>query len=136
MPREVTRQPVRQEAVGSRLDVRIEHTERAVWVSLSGILDREGVENLIGRIAPRLTRRGCRIYLDGSNLTHLDFRATHGLLAWNRRLRDFHHRLYLHRWSDYLKAILVMEDWDRELSVPPVPTAWNIPGAERGHPVP
>ena len=130
MPRELTRQSVRQEAASSRTDLEIRHGERAVWVSLSGILDRDGVEEMIGRVAPRLTHRGCRIYLDGSNLTHLDFRATHSLLAWNRKLRDFHHTLYLHRWSDYLKAILVMEDWDRELgAVPQGPVPLGFLGA-------
>jgi len=139
MPRELARQSDRQEAANSRLDYQIRHGERAVWVSLSGILDREGVEGLIGRVAPRLTHRGCRIYLDGSHLTHLDFRATHSLLAWNRKLRDFHHTLYLHRWSDYLKAILVMEDWDRELgAVPQGPVTLGFLGARepRGQTVP
>jgi hypothetical protein len=87
---------------------------------------------MISRVAPRLTQRGFRIYLDGANLTHLDFRATQGLLAWNRKLRDFHHTLYLRGWNDYLKAILVMEDWDRELgAVPPGPATWGIFGAAR-----
>ena len=120
MPRELTRQSVRQEAASSRTDLEIRHGERAVWVSLSGILDRDGVEEMIGRVAPRLTQRGFRIYLDGTDLVHLDFRATQGLLAWNRKLRDYHHTFYLHRWSDYLKAILVMEDWDRELGAAPM----------------
>jgi hypothetical protein len=119
MPRELTRQSDRQEAAHSQLDYQIRHGERAVWVSLSGILDRDGVEEMIGRVAPRLTQRGFRIYLDGTDLVHLDFRATQGLLAWNRKLRDYHHTLYLHRWSDYLKAILVMEDWDSELGAVP-----------------
>ena len=132
MPRELTRQSVRQEAAGSRTDLEIRHGERAVWVSLSGILDRDGVEQMIGRVAPRLTQRGLRIYLDGTNLTHLDFRATQGLLAWNRKLRDFHHTLYLKGWNDYLKAILVMEDWDRELgAVPPGPATWDFLGARK-----
>ena len=126
MPRELTRQlDVRTDA-GSRMEIKVRHTERAVWVSLSGILDRDGVERLISRVAPRLARRGCRIILDGTRLTHLDYRATHGLVAWNRKLRDHHHQLLLHRWSDYLKAILVMEDWDLELgAVPNQPSTWG-----------
>ena len=136
MPRELTRQPARQEAAGSRTDLEIRHGDRAVWVSLSGILDRDGVEEMIGRVAPRLTQRGFRIYLDGTHLTHLDFRATQGLLAWNRKLRDFHHTLYLRGWNDYLKAILVMEDWDRELgAVPPGPATWGFLGARRAETV-
>ena len=128
MPRELTRQSDRQEAAHSQLDYQIRHGDRAVWVSLSGILDRDGVEEMIGRVAPRLTQRGFRIYLDGTDLVHLDFRATQGLLAWNRKLRDYHHTLYLHRWSDYLKAILVMEDWDRELgAVPLMQVAFRTP---------
>jgi hypothetical protein len=127
MPRELTRQFVRQEAAGSHMEIEIRHSERAVWVSLSGIMDRQGVEKLISRVAPRLATRGCRIILDGSRLTHLDYRATHGLLGWNRKLRDFRHQLLLHRWSDYLKAILVMEDWDRELGAMPAgPSNWRL----------
>ena len=130
MPRELTRQLVRQEAAGSRLEIEVRHTERAVWVALSGILDRQGVERLISRVAPRLASRGCRIILDGSRLTHLDFRATHSLICWNRRLRDFNHQLYLREWSDYLKAILVMEDWDRELGAAgSEPATWRLLGA-------
>jgi hypothetical protein len=132
MPRELTRQSARQEAAGNHTEFEIRHGDRAVWVSLSGILDRDGVAEIIGRVAPRLTQRGFRIYLDGTNLTHLDFRATQGLLAWNRKLRDFHHTLYLRGWSDYLKAILVMEDWDRELgAVPAGPAPWGFFGARK-----
>jgi hypothetical protein len=127
MPRELTRQLDRQEAAGSILEIEVRHTERAVWVALSGILDRQGVERLISRVAPRLADRGCRIVLDGTRLTHLDYRATQGLLEWNRRLRDHHHHLLLHGWNDYLKAILVMEDWDRELGAMPTgPSTWRL----------
>ena len=137
MPRELTRQLDRQEALGSRLDISVRHTERAVWVSLSGILDRQGVARMISRVAPRLARRGCRIILDGQRLSHLDYRATHGLLAWNRKLRDHHHHLYLHGWNDYLKAILVMEDWDRELGATPTgPSTWSLLGGAATESVP
>jgi hypothetical protein len=129
MPRELTRQLVRQEAAGSRLEIEVRHRERAVWVSLSGILDRQGVERMISRVAPRLASRGCRIILDGKRLTHLDYRATQGLLKWNRKLRDHHHKLLLQGWNDYLKAILVMEDWDRELGSMPIgPSTWRLLG--------
>ena len=127
MPREMTRQFVWQEATGSRLEIEVRHGKRAVWVALSGILDRQGVERMISRVAPRLAGRGCRIILDGKRLTHLDYRATHGLIMWNRKLRDHHHQLLLHGWNDYLKAILVMEDWDRELgAMPTEPSSWRL----------
>jgi hypothetical protein len=126
MSRELTRQLERRTDAGTRMEITVRHSERAVWVSLSGILDRSGVESLISRVAPRLARRGCRIILDGTRLTHLDYRATHGLVAWNRKLRDHHHQLLLHMWSDYLKAILVMEDWDLELgAMPTEPSTWG-----------
>ena len=129
MPRELTRQFDWQEAAGSHMEIDIRHRERAVWVSLSGILDRQGVERMISRVAPRLARRGCRIILDGSRLAHLDYRATHSLLAWNRKLRDHRHQLFLHGWNEYLKAILVMEDWDRELGATPnEPSSWRLVG--------
>ena len=84
---------------------------------------------MISRVAPRLAGRGCRIILDGKRLTHLDYRATHGLLIWNRKLRDHHHQLLLHGWNDYLKSILVMEDWDRELgSTANETSAWRLLG--------
>ncbi|MBK7190508.1 MAG: STAS domain-containing protein [bacterium] len=106
----------------------IRQNDKAVWVTLSGILDRAGMEKLIAGVAPKLNRRGVRIVLDGSRLSHLDYRATGALVAWNRRLRLFNHQLYLHGWSDYLKAIVVMEDWDRELGATPTAmTAWHQP---------
>ncbi|MEN8006915.1 MAG: STAS domain-containing protein [Candidatus Krumholzibacteriota bacterium] len=127
MPRELTRQLVRHRDTGSQLEIEVRHTERAVWVALSGILDRQGMQRVISRVAPRLANRGCRIILDGKRLAHLDYRATHGLLVWNRKLRDHHHQLFLHGWSDYLKAILVMEDWDRELgAMPTEPSTWRL----------
>lgn len=115
MPRESTRQSARQEAARSTLDMEITRRDRTVWVSLSGILDRSGLDVLIGRIALKLGSRGTRIVLDGSRLIHMDYRCTGPLLAWHRGLRQYGHQLYLKDWSDYLKAILVMEDWDREL---------------------
>ncbi len=118
MPRELARQSVRQEAAGSHLEtleVEVRQTDRTVRVTLSGSLDRAGVRRLVSRVAPMLLGRGWRIILDGSRLSHLDYRATSSLVMWNRQLRQFRHQLYLHGWSDYLKAILVMEDWDSEL---------------------
>ncbi len=132
MPRELTRQFVGKEiapAFRDPLQIQVSHTERTVRVALSGTLDCEGVEKLIIRVGSRLISRGCRIILDGSRLGHLDFRATHGLIRWNRQLRDYNHQLYLKDWSDYLKAILVMEDWDRELgSAGSEPSTWRLLG--------
>ncbi len=122
MPRELARQSARQEAAGSHLEileVEVRQTDRTVRVTLSGILDRQGVEKIIGRVAPRLLGRGCRVVLDGTQLAHLDYRATASLVGWNRKLRQFNHQLFLQGWSHYLKAILLMEDWDSELSERP-----------------
>lgn len=122
MPREMARQSVRQEAAGSHrnnLEMEVRHTERAVRVTLSGILDRKGLEQVISRVAPRLLGRGCKVVLEGSQLSHLDYRVTAQMVQWNRKLRQFGHQLYLQGWSPYLKAILLMEDWDSELASQP-----------------
>ena len=125
MPRELTRQSVGQEAANSRLRIKVTIKERAVWVSLSGILDRRGVEGIIARVTPHLHDRGRRIVLQGDRLLHLDYRATRHLILWNRNLRQYGHRLFLQGWNEYLKAILCMEDWDRELDAPPAwPATW------------
>ncbi len=130
MPREMARQFDYAESTPAHLDhlqIRVSQFERTVRVSLSGTLDCQGVEKMISLVMPQLLSRGCRIILDGSRLTHLDFRATHSMIRWNRRLREFNHQLYLKEWSDYLKAILVMEDWDRELgSTGSDPSAWRM----------
>jgi len=132
MPRELTRQFVPAEITPAHpdpLQIRISQSERTVRVSLSGTLDRAGVANLSNRVTARLVSRGYRIILDGSRLVHLDFRATGDLIRWHRRLRDFDHQLYLKDWSDYLKAILVIEDWGRELgSAGSEPSTWRLLG--------
>ena len=120
MPRETTLQSVRQEAAGSTMDMEIKHRGRTVWVSLSGILDRPGLQELTTRLIPLLIGRGQRVVLDGQGLVHMDYRLTGHLLAYHRKLKEYGHQLFLHRWSDYLKAILVMEDWDRELGALPL----------------
>jgi len=119
MPRESTLQSVRQEAARTDLEIRVTQKERTVWVALSGILDRDGIAALAGRVAPVLAGRGCRVILDGTGLTHMDFRATTDLVAWNRQLRDYRHQLFLQGWSDYLKAILVMGSGDLDGGLPP-----------------
>ena len=43
----------------------------------------------------------------------------------------------LHGWSDYLKAIVVMEDWDRELGAAPTAmTVWRQPAGARSDVMP
>ena len=118
MSRELTRQSPRQEAGGNYLDIEVSSKDMTVRVSLSGLLDQAGLERIIARVAPRLLARGCRVIVDGSGLSHMDYRTTRSLIRWNRNLRQFRHQLYLQNWSDYLKAILCMEDWEQELGMP------------------
>jgi len=118
MSRELTRKSLRQEACGNYLDIEVGSKDMTVRVTLSGLMDQDGLERVIARVAPRLSARGCRIIIDGSGLTHLDYRTTRCLIRWNRNLRQYHHQLYLQNWSDYLKAILCMEDWEQELGMP------------------
>mgnify|MGYP002642162752 CR=1 FL=1 len=122
MPRELTRQSVRQEARGSRLDIEVNSKDMTVRVALSGILDQQGLERVIHRVARSLLGRGCRVVLDGSSLTYMDYRCTRDLICWNRNLRQYRHQLYFQNWNNYLKAILCMEDWEREL-----PMAFPLP---------
>ncbi len=118
MPRELTLQSVGQEATGSHLEIKVKHTDRAVRVTLSGILDRDGLHKLVRVTGRHLAGRGHRVILDGQALSHMDYRLAGDLVRWNHELGQFGHQLYLHRWSDYLKAILCMEDWDQELGMP------------------
>lgn len=129
MPRELTRQSVRQEAAGKQLGIRVSFKEKTVRVALSGMLDRDGFDDLVAHTAPWLLRRNMRVVIDGTNLLHLDYRVTPLLVRWNRQLRRYHHQLYLQGWSDYLRAILRMEDWDRELGDRQVgAAAWRLMG--------
>ena len=115
MSRELIRQSVRQEAGGSPLDIEVSNKDMTVRVALSGVLNQDGLSQVISRVAPLLSGRGTRIILDGSKLSHMDYRSTRDLIRWNRNLRQFSHQLYLQNWNDYLKAILCMEDWEQEL---------------------
>jgi ABC-type transporter Mla MlaB component len=115
----MARQSVRQEAAGSHhdtLEVEVRHTDRAVRVTLSGILDEKGVRKMAQMVSRRLLGRETRIILDGAGLAHLDYRACADLLRWHRKMRGFGHQVFLQNWSSYLQAILLMEDWDNELS--------------------
>ncbi len=123
MSRELTRRPAGTESGVVRLEIEVSRVDMAVRVTLSGILDEAGLESVIGRVAPLLAGRGYRVILDGSRLTHMDYRCTRAIIRWSRNLRQFSHALYLKGWSDYLKAILCMEDMDRELGLPMVSPA-------------
>ena len=118
--RELTRQSARQEAARNCFELDVRQKDRTVRVTLSGILDGQGVEKMVGLVAPRLTSRGFRVIVDGAGLTHLDYRATASLIRWNKNLRAYHHQLFLSGWNDYLKAILLMEDWNNDLGPRPL----------------
>lgn len=124
--RELTRQSARQEAARSCFELDVRQKDRTVRVTLSGILDEAGVDRMVGMVAPRLTSRGFRVIVDGSALTHLDYRATASLVRWNKNLRLFHHQLFLSGWNDYLKSILIMEDWNSELASRPLAECCRI----------
>jgi len=127
MPRETTLQAARQEATRNGMEIQVRQDERSVWVALSGILDRDGVAALASRVAPALAGRGCRVVLDGSGLGHMDYRATGDLVAWGRKLQAYRHQLYLQGWSDYLKAILIMGNWDAAADpAPGLPTLRHL----------
>lgn len=131
MPRESTRRFAGKETGANRLEIEISRADMAVGVALSGVLDEEGLSRVIARVAPLLTGRGQRVILDGVRLKHMDYRSTRALIRWNRNLKQFGHTLYLKGWSDYLKAIICMEDWDRELGLPLAPAARSAPGVVR-----
>lgn len=124
--RELARQTARQEAARNCFELDVRQKDRTVRVTLSGILDGRGIEKMVGMVAPRLTSRGFRVIVDGSRLTHLDYRATALLVRWNKNLREFHHQLFLSGWNDYLKAILIMEDWNYDLSPQPLDECCRI----------
>ena len=115
MPREMARQSAWQDAKGTNLSIQVRQVDRTVRVTLSGILDQEGMRQLAARVATVLRETGCRVILEGERLTHMDYRVTCSLIRWNHNLRQYRHQLYLQGWNDYLKAILCMEDWDGEL---------------------
>jgi ABC-type transporter Mla MlaB component len=106
------------------LDFTVSQHGRAVWVSLSGVLDRDGIDRLVRRVHPLLTGREAEVVLDGSRLLHVDYRAVRLLVQWHRSLKAFGHQLWLARWSRYLQAIVSLEDWAGELEVPPSPRSF------------
>jgi len=116
MPGESARRSAAVPAGTSALTFVVEQQERTVWVTLSGILDREGLERLIRRVGPDLSVRGCRVVLEGRRLLHVDYRVVPTLVRWQRRLKGHGHRIWLSGWSEYLQVILSMEDWQGELA--------------------
>ncbi len=127
MPREMARQSAWQDSANTSLSIEVKQVDRTVRVTLSGIFDQPGMEELASKVAPRLQETGCRVILEGENLTHLDYRVTRQLIRWNRTLGQFRHQLFLQGWNDYLKAILCMEDWDGELAGRPTGDShWRV----------
>ncbi|MBU8870477.1 MAG: hypothetical protein KOO60_06400 [Gemmatimonadales bacterium] len=127
MPREMARQSAWQDTASTSLSIQVKQVDRTVRVTLSGTFDQPGMERLVAQVAPRLGETGCRIILEGINLTHLDYRVTPQLIRWNRMLGQFRHQLFLQGWNDYLKAILCMEDWDGELAGRPAgDSQWRV----------
>ena len=98
-----------------RVETRIARRDGLLRVSLAGILDQEGLADLIYRVSLVLPGRGATVILDGAGLQHLDYRCVQPLVAWSRRLRSYRHDVHLVAWNDYLQAILAMEDWNGEL---------------------
>lgn len=124
---EVAQQSARSGICDSGLNCEIRRQGSAVWVTLSGILDCERLNRLKGRVAPQLERRGQNVILNGRSLCHLDYRAVQPLVEWQHNLRAYGHQLLLYQWSDYLKAILCMEDYGHELGTGPIRlSAWRM----------
>jgi anti-anti-sigma regulatory factor len=125
--RELAQQSARSGICDSGLSYEIQRQGNAVWVTLSGILDCDRLNRLKGRVAPQLERRGQSIILNGRALCHLDYRAVQPLVEWQHTLRAYGHQLLLYQWSDYLKAILCMEDCEHELGSGPIRlAAWRM----------
>jgi ABC-type transporter Mla MlaB component len=98
-----------------RVETRIARGDGQLRVSLAGILDQEGLADLMRRVSLVLPGRGCAVILDGAELLHMDYRCVQPLVRWSRGLRSYRHGVRLVAWNEYLQAILAMEDWDREL---------------------
>jgi ABC-type transporter Mla MlaB component len=132
MPGERTRTTAAP-APSSALTFAVEQQGRLVWVSLSGILDRDGLHRLIQRLGAPLAGPGRRVVLDGRRLTHVDYRVVASLIRWRGDLDRRGHRLDLAGWNSYLQAILAVEDWRGELA--PAGAYWSswrmISGAQR-----
>ncbi len=120
MPRELTRRPDRFQILQGELGFDIHEQDKVVRVTLSGILDRSGLADLVRCVSPRLCSRGRTVVLDGRRLDHIDYRAVPALVAWNKAMRTFDHSLLLSDWNSYLKTILLVGDWGAEPARMPV----------------
>jgi ABC-type transporter Mla MlaB component len=98
-----------------RVETRISRRDGQLRVSLAGILDQDGLADLMRRVSLALPGRGCAVILDGAGLLHMDYRCVQPLVRWSRGLRSYRHDVRLVAWSEYLQAIVAMEDWDQEL---------------------
>ncbi len=114
-------------AKAGALVFRINQRGDLVRVSLAGILDRDGCQELMRQVSLALPARSCQLVFDGRRLLHMDYRCVSPLIRWSRGLRSFGHCLRLVGWSAYLDAILAMEDWDRELERGTwLPQGWKV----------
>jgi ABC-type transporter Mla MlaB component len=133
MPGESIQYSAADQIAGSALTFAVEQQDRLIWITLSGILDREGLHRLARRAGASLAAPGCRVVLDGRRLAHVDYRVVERLADWRRRLARQGQQLELIGWSDYLRAILAVADWRGELA--PARTYWSswrvISGAQR-----
>jgi ABC-type transporter Mla MlaB component len=102
-----------------RVETRIARKGGLLRVSLAGILDQEGLADLIRRVSLALPGRGGTVLLDGAGLLHMDYRCVQPLVRWSRGLRSYRHDVRLVDWNEHLQAILAMEDWGRELDREP-----------------
>lgn len=111
-----------------RVETRIARRDGLLRVSLAGILDQDGLADVMRRVSLALPGRGATVILDGAGLQHLDYRCVQPLVEWSRRLRSYRHDVHLVAWNDYLLAILAMEDWNGELDRGPArPRAYGLP---------
>ncbi len=120
MPRESTRRSTKFEVLDGGTSYELHEQGATAWVALSGVLDRDRLQGLIGRVRPLLRSRGRRIVLDGRRLRHIDYRAVPALIAWSDGLRAFNHELLLYGWNDYLRTILSVGDGGQRVSPCPV----------------
>jgi anti-anti-sigma factor len=135
MPREVTRRSFELGGPGSGLDFEIRQHDLTVWVNLSGELTAKEFPRLVSEISSLLHHRGNRVVLDARRLRHIDYRTVKPLVEWNRKLHSKGQQLFLSNWNNYLRAILSVEDWDRELNPESVrPFGWRgLVGSPPGH---
>ena len=110
MPRELTRQEPQLRIVNGGLDYEIIDCGNSVRVVLSGSFDLIQLGSVINKIKPHLIQRNRRLILDGSELSHVDYRIIGTLTSWNALLCSFGHKLLLANWSNLHKTILLVGD--------------------------